>query len=207
MLRRLLICLALPLMLAACGADPVWAPDSEIQKYRYVSGEAPSLTLFTVVGTTTGAGGHSALMIDGRERVIFDPAGTWNHPWAPERNDVHYCINEQMRKFYIDYHARETWYVRAQKIPITLEQADALIARAQNNGAVSKMMCADNVAQVLRDVGYDVPGTLSPLKLMRAFGELPGVSARDHFDDDPDDNSGVLLVQQEPVRHGTELPF
>ncbi|MEO1951212.1 hypothetical protein, partial [Thioclava sp.] len=139
MMRVLLVCLMLPLLLAGCGADNIYASDAEVAKYRYVSDEPPSVTLYTVLSTNTGSGGHSSLLINGRERIIFDPAGTWNHPWAPERHDVHFGITEKMRKFYIDYHARESWYVRAQKLPITMAQADQLMARVERNGSVNKM--------------------------------------------------------------------
>ncbi len=206
-MRRLFICLGAVLALAACGAEPKWAPDEAVQRARVQTGNPPSLTLFTVIGTTTGAGGHSSLMIDGSQRVIFDPAGTWYHPSVPERNDVAYGITERMFKFYIDYHARETWYVREQRVAVTAAQAEALIARVEANGAVPKMMCANETTAVLRDVaGFEtLPNTYSPLKLSAAFGKLPGVVTKDHFDNDPDDNSGVLMIQAAPPVHGS--PF
>ncbi|MBZ4021206.1 hypothetical protein CKO11_01845 [Rhodobacter sp. TJ_12] len=208
-MRRLIICTVFPLALAACGAEPVWAPDEAVNAARYSTGNAPSITLFTVIGTTTGAGGHSALMIDGSERVIFDPAGTWKHPTVPERNDVDYGITDRMYKFYIDYHARETWYVREQILPVSPALAEAFIDRVEANGAVPKMMCANETSQVLRSMpGFeDLPRTTSPLRLSKAFGQLPGVVTKDHYDNDPDDNSGVLMIQAEPARHGTNLPY
>ena len=203
-MRRLLSCLVLPLALAAC-AEPKWAPDEAVNAARFSTGNPPSVTLFTVISTNTGAGGHSALMIDAQERVIFDPAGTWYHPSVPERNDVDFGITERMYKFYIDYHARESWYVREQRLPVTPQQAAALLARVQSNGAVAKMMCANDTSSVLRAIpGFEsIPATSSPLKLSKAFGQLPGVVTEDHFDNDPDDNSGVLMIQAEPIRHGT----
>lgn len=208
-MRRLIICLLLPLALAACGAQSVWAPDEAVQKAAVHTGNPPSVTLFTVISTHTGAGGHSALMIDGSQRVIFDPAGSWYHPWVPERNDVDYGITDRMYKFYIDYHARETWYVREQRVPVTLAQADAMIHRAEINGAVNKAMCANDTSAVLHDIpGFEsIPRTFSPLKLSKAFGQLPGVASKDHYDNDPDDNSGVLMVEQEKVTHGAKLPY
>ncbi|PTV96245.1 hypothetical protein C8J27_10239 [Rhodobacter aestuarii] len=208
-MRRLFICMTAPVALAACGAEPVWAPDEAVQAAHYSTGKPPSVTLFTVIGTTTGAGGHSALMIDGSERVIFDPAGTWKHPTVPERNDVDYGITDQMYKFYIDYHSRETWFVREQTLPVSPAIAEALIDRVEANGAVAKMMCANETSAILRDIpGFEsIPQTTSPVKLSKAFGQLPGVVTDDHYDNDPDDNSGVLMIQAEPFIHGTNLPY
>lgn len=201
-MRRMILCLILPLALGACGAQPVWAPDAAVEKAIVRTGNPPSVTLFTVIGKTSGQGGHSALMIDGSQRVIFDPAGTWNHPWVPERNDVDYGITDRMYIFYIDYHARETWDVREQRVPVTREQADALIRQAEAYGAVNKMFCARATSEILRSVpGFEtLPHTFSPLKLSDAFGKLPGAVSEMHYDNDPDDNSGVLMVEIEKSR-------
>ncbi|MDD8023931.1 MAG: hypothetical protein PHX82_12570 [Paracoccaceae bacterium] len=202
-MRRLFICLAMTLALAACGAKSTWAPDAEVQRAAYVSGEPPSVTLYTVIGATSGAGGHSSIMIDGSQRVMFDPAGSWYHPWVPERNDVHYGITEKMRKFYIDYHARTTWDVLEQKVPVTLAQAEMMRARAEAYGPVSKMMCASSTSSILRGVpGFEsIPQTFSPIRLSEAFAKLPGVTSKLNHDGDPDNNSGVLMIQQEEVRY------
>ena len=142
-MRRLLICLCLPLLLAACGAEPVWAPDDAVARARFVSGEPPSITLFTVVRKNGGEGAHSGLMIDASQRVMFDPAGTWHHPTVPERNDLHYGITEQMRKFYIDYHARETYDVIEYRLPVSAEIAEMALRRAEAYGAVNKAFCGN----------------------------------------------------------------
>ncbi|WP_235820111.1 hypothetical protein [Phaeovulum veldkampii] len=193
----MLVCLLFPLALAACGAEPVWAPDAAVSAASYSSGEPPSVTLFTVISTRTGGGGHSALMIDGRQRVMFDPAGTWYHPYVPERNDVHYGITPRMRAFYIDYHARETFFVREQRVPVSLEVAEIMRARAEANGAAPKAFCANAVGDVLRATpGFEsMPGGFSPLRISKAFAELPGATLKDHYDGDPDNNSGVLMIE------------
>lgn len=188
-------------MLAGCGAEQVWAPDDVVARARHVSGEQPSITLFTVVRKGNGTGEHSGLMIDGSQRVMFDPAGTWHHPWVPERNDLHYGITEQMRKFYIDYHARETYDVIEHKIPVSPAVAELAIRRAESNGAVNKAFCGASVSDILRDLpGFeDVPRTFFPIRIMRAIENKPGVTMRVHHDGDPDNNHGVLLVQKEAV--------
>lgn len=203
-MRRFLICLILPLTLAACGAKSTWAPDEDVQKAAYVSGKEPTVTLYTVIKKRSGEGAHSGLMIDGAQRVMFDPAGTWYHPWVPERNDVHYGITERFRKFYIDYHARETYDVIEQTVPVSIETAELLRARAQAYGAVPKMMCANAVSGVLQDLPEfaSVPRTYYPLKIKKAFEKLPTVSERLYHDKDPDNHHGVLLVQVETPVYG-----
>lgn len=198
MLRRFLLCLFLPLALAACGADNKWASDADVARAVYVSPGPPSITLFTVV-RKTGEGAHSGIMINGSQRVLFDPAGTWYHPYVPERHDVHFGITDQMKRFYIDYHARETYDVIEQTVPVSREVADFAIRRVQQNGSVSKAMCGESVSGVLRDIpGFQsIPRSFFPGKVMRAFGELPGVVTKLHVDGDPDDNSGVLMVQKQ----------
>ncbi|MBD3787408.1 MAG: hypothetical protein IE922_10670 [Sphingomonadales bacterium] len=198
-----IICLLAPLALAACGAKSVYAPEDEVRKAAFVSDEPPSVTLYTVIRKPSGAGGHSGLLINGTERVMFDPAGSWYHPFVPERNDVHYGITERMRKFYIDYHARETWDVLEQKVPLTLAQAEALRARAEAYGPVSKMFCASATSSILRGVpGFEsIPATMSPIKLSKAFRALPGATERLYEDGDPENNTGVLMTQIQHPNH------
>ncbi len=193
---RLLLCLVVPLLLAACGAQSVWAPDAEVNKAIYRSGNPPSVTLITVIEANTGEGGHSALMIDGSQRVIFDPAGSWYYPGVPERNDVDYGITDRMHRFYVEYHARDVWFVREQKLPVTLAQADALIAAAEANGPSPKMFCARSVSGVLHQVpGFEsLPRTFFPVSLSDAFGRLPGVVSQDHYTTDADIKTGIPTI-------------
>lgn len=198
MLRKILVCLLLPLFLAACGAQGAWAPDDAVRQARYSTGEQPSITLFTVIGIPRGEGAHSALMIDGSQRVMFDPAGTWNHPAVPERNDVHYGITPMIKAFYIDYHARQTYYVEEHKVFVSPEVAELAIRRAEAYGAVPKAMCANATSTVLRGLpGFEsIPGSFYPLRVRDGFAALPGVIKKTHHDGDPDNNHNVLLVQK-----------
>lgn len=196
-MRRLLLCLAGLFMLAACTAQPVWAPDDAVARARYVSDAPPSITLFTVLNNTSNAGEHSALLINGSQRVMFDPAGTWRHPMLPERNDVHFGMSPKMVDFYIDYHARENFRVVEQTIPVTPEVAEMALQRVLGHGAVPKAQCARATSSILRGLpGFSsIPSTLGPKKVMRAFGQLPGVTERVIRDSDANHNHGVLLVQ------------
>ena len=75
-MKRLLLILVMPLFLAACAGEAVWAPEEEVQQSIYRHDGPPSITVFTVISNQNGSGGHSALLINGSQRVIFDPAGT-----------------------------------------------------------------------------------------------------------------------------------
>lgn len=185
------------LILAACGADNEWASDAEVAQASYVQEGPSTITLFTVINNRSNSGAHSGLLINGSQQVMFDPAGSWQHPSLPERNDVHYGLTPRMVSFYIDYHARETYRVVAQTITVTKAVADMAIAQAEAYGAVPKGQCTKSMSAVLRGVpGFEsLPATWYPRVLSDAFGALPGVTARTITDDDADDNHGVLMVQ------------
>lgn len=186
------------LALAGCGgpAEPIWAPDAEVQRRAYSDGGPPTITLFTVINNDSNAGRHSGLMISGSERIMFDPAGSFYHPHAPERNDVHHGFDETVLKVYIDYHARETFDVLIQEVEVTPEVAARAAQAAQSYGAVPKAQCSIAIGRVLRQVpGFeDMPVGYSPNALSRRFDEVPGVTRRTVTDDDADDNHGVLFV-------------
>lgn len=194
---RLALILATTLILAACGADHKFADDASVERARFISGKPPSITLYTVVNNRTNQGGHSSLMIDGYERVIYDPAGTWYHPTVPERNDLHYGMNDRMVTYYLDYHARETFRVIEQNLPVSQQTIDLLMARVIAEGSASKAMCSITLSGILRDIpGFESIGlTWFPTKLAKEFGRLPGVTERIIYDGDPDENSDVLTVQ------------
>ncbi|WP_287885399.1 MULTISPECIES: hypothetical protein [Paracoccus] len=198
MQRRAFLALALPAALAACGADNKWANDEAIRRARYVSDEPPSITLFSVIGIPRGEGGHSALMINGSQRVIYDPAGSWEHPAIPERHDVLYGITPNFRNFYIDYHARSTYWVAEDTVRVPLSVADAAIRSVERQGASNKSFCAVNTGKALSRVpGFEgAPTGFSVLKLREWFLTLPGVTSRRHMDGDPANNHDVLLRQK-----------
>lgn len=196
MMRFVLACAAL-LVLAACGAEPKWASDEEVARARYVHNAPPAITLFTVLSTRDGSGAHSGLMVNASERIMFDPAGTWQHPRLPERNDVHFGMTPKMVSFYIDYHARETFDVVEQTIVVSPQVAELVASRVKAYGAVPKAHCTNAISTILAGVpGFEnLPRTWYPAKYMDAFAQLPGVTNRKITDDDADDNHGVLLVQ------------
>ncbi len=194
---RLIISLVALLGLAACGGEPTWAPEEQVQAARHVAGPPNYVTLYTVVNKASGSGAHSAILVNGSERLIFDPAGTWTHPRLPERNDVHFGMTDKATAFYVDYHARKTYDVIEQKVFVSPEVAELVLQRVKDYGAVPKAMCTAATSSVLRGVpGFEgLPSTWYPKKLSDAFGEVAGVITRKITDDDDDSNHGVLLVQ------------
>ena len=191
---RLILALAVLLALAACGAEPVWAPEEEVQRAVYRHDGPPSITVFTVVSNRDGSGGHSSLLINGSQRVIFDPAGTWYHPQLPERNDVHFGMKNAAVDFYIDYHARETWHVVSQEIRVSPEVAERALRLAQDYGAVPKAYCTRANTDILAQLpGFQgVPSTFYPVKLMEWIdANVPGVTRDVTYDDSPANNATI----------------
>jgi len=185
------------LVLAACGADNIYAPDDVVARARYVdTTDVPYVTLFTVINNENDAGAHSGILINGSQRVLYDPAGTWLSEQSPERHDVHYGITDGVLRFYVDFHARVSFRVQEQTLPVSRETADRLIALAEANGAAKKGFCADEISRVLmQDPEFQgtIRSTLWPKKLSADFGKLPGVSQTVVYDTDSDDHSVMLL--------------
>ena len=194
---RVVIAFAALLVLTACGAEPKWASEEAVSAARYVDPAPSSVTLYTVINSRSGEGAHAGLLISGSERIMFDPAGSWNHPKVPERNDVHFGMTPKMVNFYIDYHARETFDVVEQTVPVPLEVAELVMQRAMAYGAAPKATCTISISRVLQGVpGFEsLPMTWFPKKMMKGFAALPGVRTRTITDTDADKNHGVLLVQ------------
>jgi hypothetical protein len=194
---RFLPALLAVLVLVACGADHIYAPDDVVARSVYVdTKDPPYITLFTVISNENEAGAHSGLLINGSQRVLYDPAGTWLSEQAPERYDMHYGITDDVLRFYVDFHARVSFRVQEQTLYVTKETADRIIALAEIEGASKKGFCADSISHVLRQVpefANFVRPTLWPLKLSAEFGRLPGVSQTVVYDDDSDDHRAMLL--------------
>lgn len=197
-MRNILLWLMLPVFLAACGAESKWASIEDVQRVKYRHDGPPSLTLFTVISNRSNGGAHAGLMINGSQRILFDPAGTWWSPSIPERNDVHYGINPRVLSYYIDYHTRETFRTVMQTVEVSPEVAEAAIAAAQAHGAAPKAYCTQSITTILKGLpGFEaINTTFYPLKAMKQFSQIPGVKEHTVYDDDADDNSGLLQAQQ-----------
>lgn len=194
---RALVLLLLP-FLAACGADNIYAPLAEVESRAYREPGSTTLTLMTAINNRSGSGGHSALMVSGSQRVIFDPAGTWRHPTAPERGDVLFGITPTMLEFYVDYHARPTFHLVSQEITVSPEMAERALQLVQAHGPASKATCGQSVSGILQELGFtQVKRRWYPNRIMNDFASVPGVRETKRFDDTVDPHSperpGVVL--------------
>ncbi len=173
---RLLAVLVLAL-LAACTKPAVWAPDEAVMASRYRHDGPTEIRLFNVIKNENGNGEHAALLINGSERVLFDPAGSWQHPQSPERHDVHHGMTDRMVWVYTYYHARRTHHVRIQTLEVPPEIAERILQLARQAGPVPDAYCARSIGEILRQVpGFEnIPVSFYPNALSDAFAELPGV--------------------------------
>lgn len=171
--------------LAACTKPAVYAPDEAVFAARYVHDGPSEIRLFNVVSNESGRGEHAALLINGRERVLFDPAGSWQHPEAPERHDVHFGMTDRLVYIYTYYHARRTHHVRIQTLEVPPEVAARILHLAQQAGPVPDAHCARSIAEILRTIpGFgDLPMTYYPNRLSDAFAALPGVTEERIYSD------------------------
>ena len=171
------------------------ATDAEMTALSYVSGDPPSLTLVTSISNRDNSGAHSALIINGPERAVFNPAGSWRHPLAPEQGDFHRNFSPGMEKWFFDYHARETFRIRAQTVEVPMAVAAQALEAARASGSVPPAQCTRSITRILSDVpGFENLGvTWWPLEASARFAELPGVTTVLYTDDSPDDWSDLDL--------------
>ncbi|MGV8986217.1 MAG: hypothetical protein ACOH2H_08035 [Cypionkella sp.] len=165
--------------LAACSGDHKWATDAQVAQAAYVAGPPASVTLITSINGHTHAGAHSAIIINGSQRVLYDPAGSWElaNGAAPERKDLHYGMNPSAVASYLNFQAQGVFYVVSQTIDVPQSVADQVIADAVAHGSAPSAFCTQANSSILRAVpGFEsLPATFFPKVLSHAFGKLPGV--------------------------------
>lgn len=198
-MRKIALGLSVVVLLSACRAEPEWAPETDVQRLAYSDGGDASVTLITVIKTSQNEGGHSAVLIDGSQRAIWDPAGTWWHPQSPERNDVHYGITPWMEAYYRDYHVRDNFHVVEQTVQVRRETADAMISAYQAYGPVPKANCTRSTSEVMRQIpGFEsLSATWFPKTMMNEFEELPGVVTRVYYEDTLDLTGLDVVVRED----------
>jgi hypothetical protein len=175
-MRRALVFLIGLAALAGCEVYEPATPD-EIARSAYVSDEPHSVTLVSMVNNRSGRSAHAALVINGSQRVLYDPAGTFQHPELPRADDIHYGITPRHLDYYERYHARFSHHVHSQKVPVSRETADLVLARAREEGKTLKMHCSLAIADVLKPVPpfQHVRSSYFPETLRGDFARIAGV--------------------------------
>jgi hypothetical protein len=190
---RILALLVAATLATGC-AQRVWDGDERVARAAYSNGKPPSVTLITVVRNDLNVGTHSALVVNGSERVLFDPAGSWKHPRSPERNDLRFGIDDRVLAHFLDYHTRRSHRTIVQEVAVPASVADAVTSSLAQAGPAAPGFCALTISRALRRVeGFGAIGaTPFPSMLMRDFGRLSGARTRVFVDDDPADNRYLL---------------
>lgn len=184
---------ALLAILGGC-AKSVWAPDSELDRVRFRDASHTYVTLYSVINVGSGNGAHSALLINGSERVLFDPAGSFEHSTIPERNDVLYGMNPAVLDFYVDFHSRQSYYTLEQKLAVPADVVEIILERAKAAGPVSQAGCTRSISAILKGLpGFEpIRSRFWPDNLAEDFAKIPGVATVEHRQTDSDDNTVVL---------------
>lgn len=192
------------LSLGACAAESVWAPDEDVARAAYRHDGPPRLTLYTMINNNNGSGAHTSLMINGSQRVIFDPAGSFKHETIPERNDVVFGVTPAVENVYTRYHARASYHVQVQKLDVPPETAERVMQLAKAHGPVPSAQCARSTSSILAQVFPEkISATWGPRKLADQFASLPGVTEERLREYDSDDNSKVLEAW-DPTRYAQQ---
>lgn len=198
---RILAALVSICLLAACAQPPAipYASDARVAEVAYRAPGPDTLTVFTMVSNRNGKGAHSALMINGTQRVIFDPAGSFVNDRVPEQEDVLYGVTPAVLAGYKSAHARSTFHVVSQTFEVTPEQAAVALRLATTHGAVGRAFCTNATTGLLRQVpGFaDIDQTFFPTRLMEQLATRPGMVEEKYFEDDEgtivDGVAGIVL--------------
>ncbi|MEO0504087.1 MAG: hypothetical protein AAFZ14_12240 [Pseudomonadota bacterium] len=188
MVARAFGALGLCVILAGCADPPniPYASDERIKASAYREPGPATLTVITMINNRSGNGGHSALMINGSQRVIFDPAGSFENVRVPEQEDVLYGVSPAVLAGYKSAHARSTYHVVLQTVEVTPEQAEIALQLAEANGPVARAFCTSATTGLLRQVpGFaDVNQTFFPSNLMEQMAARAGVVEERYYEDD-----------------------
>jgi hypothetical protein len=142
--------------------------------------------LMTMINNNNGSGAHTSLLINGSQRVIFDPAGSFRNEKVPQRDDVLYGVSPVVLAAYKGAHARSAFHVVLQTVEVPPEVANRAIQLAVARGHVAQAQCAASTIAILQQLpGFSqVSNTLFPKRLMENFATIPGVQTEKYYEDD-----------------------
>jgi len=169
------------LALSACVAQLPWASDARLQNAAYKDPGPTSITLMTVIANSSNSAGHSSLLINASQRVLYDPAGTWFNKEVPERADMLYGMTPKMLQYYIDYHARKRFRVVMQTLIVPPAVAEKIMRAAIERGATPSGLCANSTSHLLSQIPglEDFPISIWPKSAVEAMARVPGVKTRE----------------------------
>lgn len=193
-MRRLLLALAAVVVVAGCAIKPETPrSDAEIAAATYRPGGQPRLELLTSINIRSGSGAHTALLINGSQQVLFDPAGSFRHPKVIRRGDIVYNTTPGLMDSYRRFQARGSYRLKVQTLPVSAELADAVLRAAQQIGRVPDARCAASVSELLKTTaGLPVDTTWFPTALADDFALIPGVTEAEFYEYVAPDGTATL---------------
>ncbi len=196
---RIWMALACVGLLAACANEP--GSDNSFAEAAAAAVTVPgpkSVTLMTMINNRSGGGGHSALLVNGSQQVIFDPAGSFRDPRVVEKGDVLYGMSPAWVQSYKSAHARSTFHVVSQTVTLTDAQAEQILKLVMSNGQVASAFCANATSSLLSEVpGFQaINTTFYPAKLMEQFEALPNVTTTKYYENDEGDVIDAVQTAQ-----------
>ena len=158
---------------ATARGDP--ASEADLPRYRHLG--SATVTLITVLSKRDGSGGHSALIVNGEHRVIFDPEGSLSHTSLAVSSDVIYGANPAVVESFIGYHTRKTDDTVTETLDIADAVASDLLTRVMLHRTVMQSYGTQSVGALSRSTpGFEGIRPMFPSKnLMESFAAQPGV--------------------------------
>ena len=168
------------LALSGCAAQHVWADDAFVARSAYSAPGPATVTLITSINSSTGSGSHTALMIDGAQRLLFDPAGHWTDAGVPERNDVWFGMSPAYLDRYMAFQSEGEYTVHTHTVQVSPAIAQQLSQVVQTAGPIPSFYCSQTISGILGATpGFErVDQTFFPTVLMGQFANAPGVTER-----------------------------
>ena len=187
-MKRVLAAFVVVAAVGACSEGPKGpeSSDARIAASVYRHPGPATFTLITMISNTSGNGAHTALMVNGSQRVIFDPAGSFYNDAVPQQADVLFGIHPGVLAAYKSAHARVAFHVVTQEVEVTPQQAEIALQLIKANGPVPQAACTTATIGLLQKIpGFeDIKGTYFPKRLMEQFETRSGVVTDRYYEDD-----------------------
>lgn len=156
----------------------------------YRSDEPPSISLMSMIAEKTDLSEHTGILINGSQRVLYDPAGSYWVKGRPRKDDIHYGMTDAWVKSYESFHARWGYYVTRMTKLVPLEVADQAIRLSQEKGETYETQCASSASWVLKQLpGFgEIRQTMWPNQIRLDFEKIPGITIATIREDDKGQN-------------------